>query len=83
MTSPFESPTPISYKWSIDNIRLSSSVQKFLTHFETPFGEFSLIRAALFELWMTKIALAVQQLFDSTFRLEIPNPAPGLGSFGA
>jgi hypothetical protein len=35
--------------------------------------------AALFELWMTKIGRAVQKLFDSTFKLEIPIPTPNEG----
>ncbi len=34
MTSPFDSATPISDKWSVDNFRLSSFVQKLLTHFD-------------------------------------------------
>ncbi len=42
VTSPFDFPTPISYKWSVDNFRLPSSIQKLLTHFdfssEIPFG---------------------------------------------
>jgi hypothetical protein len=40
MTSLFDSQTPISYKWSLDIFRLSSSVQNLITHFDFWLGNY-------------------------------------------
>jgi hypothetical protein len=41
-----------------------------------------LLRSASFELRLTEVGRTILKLFYSTFRLEIPIPAPKTGSFG-